>query len=102
MGRNISKNLRSKYSQKRIDHAKQSAKDALKTASKRVIQKIAEATGHLIEHKITNKITWVSKTSPKNNLETNEQKILRKRFISSDVRQKIWSKIKWRNILFYN
>ena len=92
MGRNISKNLRSKYSQKRIDHAKQSAKDALKTASKRVIQKIAEAPGHLIEHKITNmKIPKlrVSKTSPKNNLETNEQKILRKRFISSDVRQKI-------------
>ena len=38
MGRNIdqntSKNLSSKYSQKLIDHAKQSATDALKTASK--------------------------------------------------------------------
>ena len=44
MDRNIGKNiikmfLSSKYSQKLIDHAKQSATDALKTASKRVIQK---------------------------------------------------------------
>ena len=31
------KNLSSKYSQKPIDHAKQSATDALKTSSKRVI-----------------------------------------------------------------
>ena len=30
---NISKNLSSKYSQKLLDHAKQSATDALKTAS---------------------------------------------------------------------
>ena len=34
MGRNISKNVSSKYSQKLLDHAKQSATDALKTASK--------------------------------------------------------------------
>ena len=51
MGRNIdqntSKNLSSKYSQKLIDHAKQSATDALKTASKREIQKIIEATGQI-------------------------------------------------------
>ena len=32
--KNISKNLNSKYSQKLLDHAKQSATDALKTASK--------------------------------------------------------------------
>ena len=38
MGKNISKNLRSKYSQKPLDHAKRSAIDALKTASKRAIQ----------------------------------------------------------------
>ena len=34
-----SKNLSSKYSQKCLDHAKQSATDALKTASKWAIQK---------------------------------------------------------------
>ena len=43
MGKNISKNiiesLISKYCQKLLDHAKQSATDAFKTFSKRVIQK---------------------------------------------------------------
>ena len=34
----MSENLSSKYSQKLLDHAKQSATDALKTASKRAIQ----------------------------------------------------------------
>ena len=34
----MSKKLSSKYSQKLLDHAKQSATDALKTASKRAIQ----------------------------------------------------------------
>ena len=37
MGNNISKNVRGKYSQTRLDHAKQSATDAFKTTSKRVI-----------------------------------------------------------------
>ena len=41
IGRNISKNLCSKYSQKLLNHAKQSATDAFKTASKRAIQKTA-------------------------------------------------------------
>ena len=36
-GKNISKNLSSKYSQKLLHHAKQSATDALKTVSKRAI-----------------------------------------------------------------
>ena len=39
IGKNISKNLNGKYSQKRLDHAKQSAIDALKTTSKIIIQK---------------------------------------------------------------
>ena len=52
MGKNISKNLSSKCSQKILDQAKQSATDPLKTASKRAIQKIAEATGDLIGNKI--------------------------------------------------
>ena len=38
IGKNISESLSGKYSQKRLDHAKQSATDALKTTSKRVIQ----------------------------------------------------------------
>ena len=36
---NINKNIRGKYSQKRVDHAKQSATDVLKTSSIGVIQK---------------------------------------------------------------
>ena len=38
IGKNISKSQSDKYSQKRLDHAKQYATDALKTFSKRVIQ----------------------------------------------------------------
>ena len=37
IGKNISKCLSGKYSQKRVNHAKQSVTDAPKTASKRVI-----------------------------------------------------------------
>ena len=85
IGKNISKNLSSKYSQKRIDHAKQSATDAFKTASKRVIQKTTEATDNLIRNKIADKITRVSKTSPKNNLETNEEDILREKYILPEL-----------------
>ena len=39
IGQNVSQNLSSNYSQKPIDHAKQSATDAFKTASKKAIQK---------------------------------------------------------------
>ena len=39
IGKNISKNLSGKYSQKLLDHTKQSATDELKTVSKREIQK---------------------------------------------------------------
>ena len=34
IGKNLSKNLSGKYTQKLLDHAKQSATDALKTTSK--------------------------------------------------------------------
>ena len=37
IGKNISKNLSGKYSQKLLDHTKQSITDALKTTSKKVI-----------------------------------------------------------------
>ena len=38
IGQNINKDLSGKYSQKLLDHAKQSATDAFKTASKRPIK----------------------------------------------------------------
>ena len=38
-GKNISKNLSGRYSQKLLDYAKQSATDVPKTMSNRVIQK---------------------------------------------------------------
>ena len=67
IGTNIDKNIREdlsgKYTQKIIDHAKQSATDAFKTTSKnRAIQKIAEVTGDLIGNKINDRFTKVSKT----------------------------------------
>ena len=93
IGKNISKNLSSKYSQKRLDHAKQSATDTLKTASKRAIgkkNKTAEATSCLIGNKIADRISKISKNSPKNNSETNEEEeIVRERYISPEQRKKI-------------
>ena len=47
-GKNISKNVSGKYSQKLLYHAKQSVTDA-----KRIIQKTAEATDNLIGNIIT-------------------------------------------------
>ena len=52
IGKDIRKNLSTKYSQKILDHIKPSGTDALRTTSKRVIQKTAEATGDLIGNKI--------------------------------------------------
>ena len=56
-GKNIRENLSSKYSQKRVDHDKQSATDAHKTASNRAIQKTPEESGDLTGNKIADKIT---------------------------------------------
>ena len=39
IGKNITKNLSGKYSQKPLDHTKKSDTDALKTISKRAIKK---------------------------------------------------------------
>ena len=61
IGENISKDLNGKYSQKLLDHAKQSATDAHKTTSKRAIEKTAEATGHLVGNKTADRIMKVSK-----------------------------------------
>ena len=59
IGKNKSKSLNSKCSQKLTDHARKSATDPFKTSPKRVIQKTAEATGDLISNKIDDKITNV-------------------------------------------
>ena len=56
IGKNISQNLISKYSQRFLDHAKQYDTDALKTSSKRAIQKTAEAVGDLIANKMLIKL----------------------------------------------
>ena len=58
-----------------------SATNVLKAASKRAIKKTADAAGYLVRNKIVDKITRVSKTSQKNNPETNEEEIRRERFI---------------------
>ena len=89
IGKNISKSLSSKYSQKLLVHTKQSATDVLETASKRAIQKPSEATGDLKGNKIADKITRASKTSPKNNSARNEEVILREKYISPELRLKI-------------
>ena len=57
--------------------------------SKRAIQKTAEATGDLTGNKIADKITRVSKTSPMNNSETNEEEMVRVKFIPLELRHKI-------------
>ena len=93
IGKNISKKLIGKYSQKLFCHAKQSETNAYKTASKRAIQKTAEATGELIGNKIADNITKVSKNSQQNNSETvtkdNDKKIPKERYISLEERQQI-------------
>ena len=97
-GKNICKNISSKYSQNRLDHARQSATDTLKTASKREIQKTTEATGDLISNKIAEKVTKVSKKLTKNNSETakneHDKEIPKERHISPKERKKIIDDLK--------
>ena len=85
ISKNISKTLCGKYSQKFLDHAKQSATDALKTYSKRVFQKAAEGNGDLIGHKIANKIPKTPKSPQNNNSETvtneHDKEISKERYI---------------------
>ena len=69
VGKNISKNLCSKYSHKLQGYGKQSSTDALRTAWKRAIQKTAEVTVDLIGNKIVDKIINVSRTSAQNSSE---------------------------------
>ena len=88
----FAKNLSNKYSQKRINKAKESATDALKTALKKAIQKTAEAIGDLIGNKIAGKITSISKISNKKLRTIDEDTKLtasKKRHILSKERQQI-------------
>ena len=79
-----------KYSQKLLDHAKQSATDVIKTSSKRAVTKTTEATGNLIGNKIAGRIVQVSKTS-QNNSETitneHDKETPKERYISPDERE---------------
>ena len=84
IGKNISKDLSSKYRQNLIDHAKQSATDVLNTASKRANQKTTKATGDLSGNKIDDKIIKISKTTPQNNAETVESETENPRFDQKD------------------
>ena len=59
-------------------------------------QKTAEAIGDLIRNKIAYRITKVSKTSSKNNSETNEEEILTERFIPPELRHKIINDLRLR------
>ena len=61
----------------------------LKVLQKEQFKKTAEATGDLIGNKIADKITRVSKTLPQNNSGTNEEQILRERYLSPEQRQEI-------------
>ena len=100
IGKNISKIVSDKYSQKLFDNAKQSTTYGLKTTSKRVIQEKTEATGDLIDNEITFIITKVSWSSPYKNLETitneRDKKIPKERSIYISRRKTenfLWSKI---------
>ena len=86
---NISKYLSSEYSQELLHYAKQSATDAIKSDSKKEIQKTAETIGDLIGNKIADKIARASKNWPQNNSKTNEEEVIRERFIPSELRHKI-------------
>ena len=62
IGKNLSKILSGKYSQKLLDHAKQSMTGAFKTdQNERLKKKTAEAICDLIGNKVANTITKVSK-----------------------------------------
>ena len=104
-GKNISKNLSNKYSQKLLDTAKKSTIDAIKTASKGAIQKTAEAAGDLIGNKIADEITGraspkdvsVSKKtqSSKSEADSGSSKDLpKRRYISPEERQQIINELR--------
>ena len=92
IGKNISKSLSGKYSQKLLGHAIKSATDAFKTSSKRIIQKTAEATDvKNTGNKIDSEITKTQANSQENNLEIvkndHDKEIPKERYASLEERQ---------------
>ena len=59
------------------------------SSSNRVTQKTVKATRDVIGNKIADKTKRASATSRKKNLEKNEDEILREKYISPTLRQKI-------------
>ena len=70
IGKNVSKSLSGKYSQKLLDHAKQSTTDGLKISSKRVIQKQQRQLMIWLEIKSLTKLGQFKKQSQQNNSKT--------------------------------
>ena len=70
-GKNVSKNLHDKYSQKLLDNAKQSAIDALNSTSKKVIQKTC------------------LKSNPQTVTNEHDKEMPKERYVSPEERQKI-------------
>ena len=66
------------YSEKILDHAKQSATGTLNTSSKRVIQKTAEATGDFIGNKIVKKLQKIQRIQNKKNSEILKMSMMKK------------------------
>ena len=56
IGKYMSKSLSGKYSEKHLDHTKQSDTDTLKITSKRAFQNTAEITGDFIGNRTADKI----------------------------------------------
>ena len=93
VGKKICQNLRSKYSLKFLDQTNTLVQMHLKLFQ--IAEKNpAEATGDLIGNKIADRNTKVSRTSPKNNSQTNEEEILRERFVAPELRHKIVNDIR--------
>ena len=108
IGKNISKNLSGKHSQKLFGHAKQSATNVFKTASKRAIQKTAEATGDLIGNKIAHRITKVSEKIYNKIIQKQLQISMIKKYLKKDIylqrrktRNYRWTEIKIRKTKNY-
>ena len=61
----------------------------LKLFQEKQFKETAEATGDYIGNKSADKIRRFSKISPWNNSKTNEEEMLREKYISPEIRQKI-------------
>ena len=83
--------MKSKSSQKHLDHTQQSTTNTLKPLLKKAIKKI-EKTGDLNGNKITDKIIKVSKASQENNSKTvtneHDKEKPKERYMSPDEIQK--------------